>query len=608
MRLESFPHGKFILLFCFFAVLHSDGEWQQYVPAELDHTGYRHLQRGLRADAAPLVDSQAFEDPDTVGNILEASEGAKQILDLHPDNRVAQLRLASVMELFGASMEAEKIRNNLSPVSYYGGTADEMLVRANALLRADPSTAVTILDSLVALSAVRADRTRLAPALLLRAKARLDLDRTMAAVADLDSSTAVVRSMRTQERPIGLVAAVGDLFYRLVMLHVNAGRTGKGLYYLERGRTAFLPAKLAHVISDPHRVPPNQLAIEYGLIGDTLLTWIVRGPDIQFMRKTVPRQQLVEKIASVRSSLDTAGHGNEYPLNLQRFYGTLFVPPQEHQAALYDWLIRPVIRHLAGTGNEIVLIVDGELRDLPFAALYDTASQRYLVEDHPLRFARSLHEAFNEGARVDVPKGVLLVSDPAFDATSTPGFSRLAGARAEVDTIAVGYADPKVLGGESAARVPLMAALREAATFHYAGHALYNHEHPHRSFLALASLDGLSDSGILTAAELEMFDLRHVQLVVLAACETSRARYSWSAGLPTLTDALLNAGAAGVVGSLSRVDDQHTRRLMIRFHRAYREYGRGATALRDAQLTFIRSNDPALRSPAAWATFQYMGR
>jgi CHAT domain-containing protein len=284
-------------------------------------------------------------------------------------------------------------------------------------------------------------------------------------------------------------------------------------------------------------------------------------------------------------------------------YDHLFVPTEQHQTVLYDVLVRPVESQLAGS-SVTTIIADGELRGIPYAALYDNSRQRFLVEDRTLRFARSLREAFGMVSLAEVPRqSVMLVSDPAF-----AGFAQLPGARAEADTIAAVYNGVTLLGGESANRGSFTALLQGTHILHYAGHAIHDHERPERSFLALAAPRGRRGPDRLTAAELDALDLRHVRLVVLAACETSRSRKGWSAGLPGLTDAFLNAGAAGVVGSLWRVDDDHTRRLMIRFHRAYHRSQDGPAALRSAQLQLLSSDDPEIRSPAAWAGFQYMGR
>jgi CHAT domain-containing protein len=102
-------------------------------------------------------------------------------------------------------------------------------------------------------------------------------------------------------------------------------------------------------------------------------------------------------------------------------------------------------------------------------------------------------------------------------------------------------------------------------------------------------------------------DLKGLCLVVLSACETIRSRRGTSGGFAGLSGAFLSAGAAGVVGSLWRVNDRLTQALMSEFHGAYRHSTDGAGALREAQLRLLNSTDSALRSPAAWAAFRYAG-
>jgi CHAT domain-containing protein len=46
---------------------------------------------------------------------------------------------------------------------------------------------------------------------------------------------------------------------------------------------------------------------------------------------------------------------------------------------------------------------------------------------------------------------------------------------------------------------------------------------------------------------------------------------------------------------------------MVEFHRAYSVTPDGPGALRTAQLRLLRSGDPALQTPAAWAGFRYAG-
>ena len=110
------------------------------------------------------------------------------------------------------------------------------------------------------------------------------------------------------------------------------------------------------------------------------------------------------------------------------------------------------------------------------------------------------------------------------------------------------------------------------------------------------------------AAELAGLDLSRLQLVVLSACQTLRARDGRAGGFAGFAEALLSAGAGGVVGSLWRVDDASTRELMVEFHRARRQHGDAARALQAVQVRWIRSADARHRAPAAWAAFRYAGR
>jgi CHAT domain-containing protein len=46
---------------------------------------------------------------------------------------------------------------------------------------------------------------------------------------------------------------------------------------------------------------------------------------------------------------------------------------------------------------------------------------------------------------------------------------------------------------------------------------------------------------------------------------------------------------------------------MLGFHRVYLRTGDAPRALRTAQRALLESRDPALRTPALWAAFRYVG-
>jgi CHAT domain-containing protein len=457
-----------------------------------------------------------------------------------------------------------------------------------------PARTAATLDSVIAFYSRIDNPVRLLPALLAHARALLAMGNVQGASADLDSAAVLldVRRAEIAAEPLraSLLDAAHGIFDRLIMLRIAAGRPREALAYAERGRVSLAP------VSRTHRwrrtdlaAPPGEVVVDYALVGDTLLTWTIEGKTVHLERHAIDRDRLAQTIERTRAALELRSGGAALRADL---------------AALYDWLVRPVEARLGRAGTPLVLVADGDIAGVPFAALYDTRRRRYLVEGHAIRFVPSLRDAPREGSSSPA-SAALFVADPAFDRTAFPAFAPLPGAAAEVEALAALYEHPVVLTGSAANRARVERALQRATVFHYAGHAVYDDERPDASFLALATT--AHDVGRLTATEVSELDLRHVRLVVLSACQTMHARRGRSGGFAGLSGAFLAAGAHGVVGSLWRVDDALTRALMIDFHRAYRASGDGAAALRTAQLGFLHSSDPLRRSPAAWAGFRYAG-
>jgi CHAT domain-containing protein len=174
-----------------------------------------------------------------------------------------------------------------------------------------------------------------------------------------------------------------------------------------------------------------------------------------------------------------------------------------------------------------------------------------------------------------------------------------------VEEVRRAYPDGRILQGSAVSGASLRATLGRSPVVHFAGHAVFDEDRPERSHIVLPGVP--PGGGRLDAAEIATLDLRGVRRVVLSACETARAQGGRAGGYVGLVAAFLSAGVTGVLGSVDRVDDRLTRQLMGAFHRAYRASGDPAAALRDAQLHLLRSPEPALRAPAAWASFRYAG-
>lgn len=438
----------------------------------------------------------------------------------------------------------------------------------------------------------------LLPALLARADAALATGNIAGGARDLERAVSLLdkQSKSIASRPLraSLLDAGRRGFDRLVMLRVMSGLPLQALYAVERARVSLAPTAPAQPggIGKQFVAPPGQIIVDYTVIGDTLLVWTISNRTVRLTRTTLDRTQLMRTIDRTRASLELRAGGG---------------PSRRDLSLLYEQLMRPIQSQLDQPGATLVLITDGELANVPFQALYDGANERYLIEQHPVRFANTLRDALALARAHKPPRRALLIADPAFDTRSFPELRRLPGAAAEVAPLAAQYAGATVLTGAAANGVALRAALDHADVVHYAGHAVFDDARPDQSFLVLARPVENGTPDRLTAADVERLGLRHVRLVVLSACETIHAWAGRSAGFAGLAGALMSAGVGGVVGSLWRVDDSLTQELMIEFHRAYRQSGNATDALRSAQLRLLRSSDPALRSPAVWAAFRYAG-
>lgn len=478
--------------------------------------------------------------------------------------------------------------------------ADYWLAKAKTTVNSSPAYAETALDSVVAFFTDITHPARLLPALVARAEARLSIGKVELAEADLDRAVALLDDQQgttgTASLRASLLEAARRTVDQLVMLRIAAGNPAEALAHLERGRTSFAPTGADRLRPASRRAafPSRQVAVEYALIGDTLLIWTVADTTIRLTRSTIDRAGLTRTIDRVRAALELRASDSAVRPDL---------------AVLYDQLVRPIESRLGPNGTPIIVVADGEIAAIPLAALYDRGRRQYLLESHSLRFASSLRELHSAGMpSVSRPKAVLFVSDPAFDRMAYPSLDRLPGAAAEVETIAAGYSQATVLAGPRASRERFLAALEHTSLVHYAGHAVFDDDRPAQSYLVLAaSRAGGGTWDKLPAADIEQLDLRHIRLVVLSACRTSSAHNGRSGGFAGLTGALTAAGAGGVIGSQWRVDDGLTLPLMVEFHRAYRASSNSAEALRAAQLRMLRSSDPAQRSPSAWAGFRYTG-
>ena len=265
---------------------------------------------------------------------------------------------------------------------------------------------------------------------------------------------------------------------------------------------------------------------------------------------------------------------------------------------LGQWLLAPVAEHLAGA-DVVVVSKTGALRQLPFSLLRHEG--RYLAEQAAVvgvTHIGSLRGPGGGGFRLS-GDSLLLLGNPD---------GSLPGAETEVKTLAVRFPGATMLLGEAGTREALYREAAGKSTVHLATHGVIDAVQPDRSHLVLHG-----GAGRLSYREIPGLApyLDGCRLVVLSACESGRAvDAEASADEPVvsingLAAQFRRAGVETLVGTLWKVDDQATLRLMEAF---YAELSAGADiahALQAAQLSLLA--DPEVAHPWYWAAFEVVG-
>lgn len=259
------------------------------------------------------------------------------------------------------------------------------------------------------------------------------------------------------------------------------------------------------------------------------------------------------------------------------------------------------------SGSHIVIVPDGPLHLLPFAALRDPATGGLLIDKHSIALAQSVRRCCDV-APVDVaaqPDRVAVLANPRLDRTRYPDLADLPDAEQEGRRIAAIYPKASVAYGAAATRTSFLRALEEADVVHFAGHALVSAERPEASRLLLSpGSDGLAD---LTWRDLAALRRVRTRTLVLGACDTAVGAVYRGAGPMDLAQPFLWAGVRTVLGTLWPVDDRATADVLAAFHAHLARGQSPAMALARAQRDMARRGD-RFRAPAFWAAFVVIGQ
>ncbi len=304
---------------------------------------------------------------------------------------------------------------------------------------------------------------------------------------------------------------------------------------------------------------------------------------------------------------------------------------------LYNISLNKPLKDILPKYSNLIISTDGALRLLPFEAMYDNTTNKYLIESKNIRYVPSGKEFVRLlNAKDTKPKdNIVMFSNPTFDnkdidtiATSrlytrgtdmnsvkslfTMRFTPLPGTKKEVDNIkTITNLKSKVYTQDKAQELNLLKT-KSPKILHIATHGFFindnNVKNPMlKSGIALSganisAIKGISD-GIVTSLKLSGLNLKGTELVVLSACQTGVVDIKSTQNVSGLNKAFIQAGAKNIVMSLWSVADNETSQLMTSFYKQLNSTNNYAKALQKAKLKMINKN----LHPFYWGAFVVSG-
>jgi CHAT domain-containing protein/tetratricopeptide (TPR) repeat protein/ligand-binding sensor domain-containing protein len=355
------------------------------------------------------------------------------------------------------------------------------------------------------------------------------------------------------------------------------------------GLAQLLELKPLDLLALRNQFTDGQAALQFLPTSKSLYIQIVTKRGTEIREVAVPAAELQRRAVQLSTALATQG-GRGTVLPPGREPAKLDI--QAELAWFYDQLLRPVENDLAGV-KQIFVVPAGALSYVPFSALIRTTEPKaeYAVERFQFGYLPSLYlfDLVMRAKAGDPSRSSLVVGDP--DGT-------LPGARAEANDV------HKILGGtvligEQATLDAIRKDVPKARVLHLATHGKLVKPTPEDSWLMLANGQHLS------VIDTMMLPLQDTDMVVMSACESALSADGME--YATLARALAQAGTPSILATLWQVPDAPSKELIEHFYDYARTDDR-FTALAKAQRDMLKSGDPDLAKPGAWAGYIPFGR
>jgi CHAT domain-containing protein len=353
------------------------------------------------------------------------------------------------------------------------------------------------------------------------------------------------------------------------------------------------------------KMPEGAQILQYAVLDDRLIMWIVTKAGIHHVEVGVSSQLLTQKVRDYLALVSTrpSGEPSDYLARAEDLYRILVVPAEP----------------FLDKGKFLCVVPDKILHHLPYGALVSPATNKFLIEDYDFGTApnSSIFAKLSAAAKVKgapMEETLLSVGNPTFDKTAFESLRDLPSAAREARAVARFYPNHhRLLLSDEARESTIRSEIQGADVIHLAMHYVVNENSAMLSGFPLTpehpatTLHGDLD-GFLQSYEIYQMDLSRARLVVLSACQTGIEQQRLGEGAISAARPFLVAWVPTVVASLWPVDSDASAQLMTNFHsHRIRDKLSTTKALKQAQIEMARGDDADYRHPYYWASFLAIG-
>ncbi|MBD1840131.1 CHAT domain-containing protein [Coleofasciculus sp. FACHB-501] len=271
---------------------------------------------------------------------------------------------------------------------------------------------------------------------------------------------------------------------------------------------------------------------------------------------------------------------------------------------VYRWLIQPVETELTKSNiATLVFVLDGSLRSLPMAALYD--GKQYLIEKYNIVVAPGLQLVAPRVGSASLSQLLAQKRNKILAGGITEarqGFPALPGVGAEVSQIA-SEVPSKVFINEDFTEVNLQNYLNKNSftVVHLATHGQFSSSSDSTFILTWNGRINVKEfENLLRSRDPGTFN--PIELLVLSACQTATGDKRAVLGLAGVA---VRSGARSTLATLWSVQDESTAKLMGEFYQQLLQGESKVKALRQAQIALLKQ--PKYAHPFYWSSFILVG-